>query len=63
MRNLSMNYFTHPPQVVPSADSHQSEYIAPCDARRGLTHVPSSACYSLSWKNTFLASLGPMAQP
>lgn len=22
-------------QVVPSEDSHQSEYIAPCDARRG----------------------------
>ena len=22
--------------VVPSEDSHQSEYIAPCDARRGL---------------------------
>jgi hypothetical protein len=21
--------------VVPSEDSHQSEYIAPCDARRG----------------------------
>lgn len=37
------NYFTHPPQVVPSADSHQSEYIAPCDARRGLTHLPPFA--------------------
>lgn len=24
-----------PPLVVPSEDSHQSEYIAPCDARRG----------------------------
>jgi hypothetical protein len=24
--------------VVPSEDSHQSEYIAPCDARRGLKH-------------------------
>ena len=22
--------------IVPSEDSHQSEYIAPCDARRGL---------------------------
>ena len=22
-------------QVIPSEDSHQSEYIAPCDARRG----------------------------
>lgn len=33
------NYFTHAPQVVPSADSHQSEYIAPCDARRGLTLI------------------------
>ena len=22
--------------VVPSEDSHQSEYIAPCDARRGV---------------------------
>ena len=22
-------------EVVPSEDSHQSEYIAPCDARRG----------------------------
>ncbi|KUM59272.1 hypothetical protein ACN42_g7863, partial [Penicillium freii] len=21
--------------IVPSEDSHQSEYIAPCDARRG----------------------------
>lgn len=28
--------------VVPSEDSHQSEYIAPCDARRGLTpSIPS----------------------
>lgn len=27
-------------QVVPSEDSHQSEYIAPCDARRG--EIPSS---------------------
>ena len=27
-------------QVVPSEDSHQSEYIAPCDARRG--KIPSS---------------------
>lgn len=37
------DYFTHPPLVVPSADSHQSEYIAPCDARRGLTHLPPFA--------------------
>lgn len=22
-------------KVIPSEDSHQSEYIAPCDARRG----------------------------
>lgn len=27
--------------VVPSEDSHQSEYIAPCDARRGQTPPPS----------------------
>lgn len=26
--------------VVPSEDSHQSEYIAPCDARRGWKALP-----------------------
>ena len=28
-------------QVVPSEDSHQSEYTAPCDARRGLMKLRS----------------------
>lgn len=33
------HWVTHFPQVVPSEDSHQSEYIAPCDARRGLDYL------------------------
>lgn len=33
-------------QVVPSEDSHQSEYIAPCDARRGQICV-EIYCYVL----------------
>ena len=33
--------------VVPSEDSHQSEYIAPCDARRGQTPPLSLAFHLL----------------
>jgi hypothetical protein len=31
--------------VVPSEDSHQSEYIAPCDARRGAYDPPGSTYF------------------
>ena len=35
MRRSQIRIVTYAFQVVPSEDSHQSEYIAPCDARRG----------------------------
>jgi Xaa-Pro aminopeptidase len=42
--------------VVPSEDSHQSEYIAPCDARRGsLRHVCSYCCKPLLTSTEFIS--------
>ena len=36
MRDQKAVFVAYFLRVVPSEDSHQSEYIAPCDARRGL---------------------------
>jgi hypothetical protein len=48
--------------VVPSEDSHQSEYIAPCDARRGQSpRTCRRAAYIDPLQHTSAASLAPPA--
>lgn len=49
--------------VVPSEDSHQSEYIAPCDARRGLTTSRPPQCPAANAhgpQNSYAVSRAPL---
>ena len=47
-------------QVIPSEDSHQSEYIAPCDARRGekLSSLPHQVLIVIEYICGFSGSAG-----
>ena len=50
--STTSNAATDAPAVVPTEDSHQSEYVAPCDARRGKHFRPDPGLRGLQLTTT-----------